>query len=221
MDTFVANEIAKRYNGTHAYVRVNNKEMAVRFRDFNIHEDDEAPQTTAIVELLTANRKATTTIEIDMDDMQIHHIKHNSLFNFGNSFFYYARRPVRQFRKGYYSENTTLFDVVVTDMTNANVHVSNDDNGITILSVEAFHNPDFANFYEDAINRIVAEQRIGIAVNSSFGVGLSFIKGYDYILYFKHKPIAHITGEKVTVNSMRQEVVDFFKYFSRGGYVIS
>lgn len=221
MDNLIANELAKRYNGTTAYLTVGKKEFGARFRSFNIDGDI----ATAVVDVLHPHDKGegtTTKINVDLDKTKIHQIQHNCLFNFGKSFFYYARRPLRQWRKGYYGDNTTLIDVVTSDLNYAGVKVNNMDYAnVSIRSVEAFHNPNYANFFEDAINRIKREDLVGVAITPTFGVAISFIKGMEYTLYFKDMPIANISGNKVITSYMKQEVIDFFKYFSRGGFDVS
>jgi hypothetical protein len=219
MDALTAGEIQKRYHGTYAFINTKGKEMAVRFRDFNFNPAGDMYH--AVVE--RANKGGMNQTEIiDLNETQIHNIQHNTLFNHGKSCCFYSRKPLRQFRKGYTSDNTHVTDVVVASMLDNGAPVVADPySHIDLASVESFHNPDYANLIENAINRMEKEERIGIAITPSFGLGKSFIKDVEYILYFTYQPIAYISGNQVKHITLKQEVVDFFKYFSRGGFNVT
>lgn len=211
MDAFTARELERRYNGGYAYVKVGKKAFAVRFRDFGIDEANN--DYIAVVETSTNSTK-----RIDLSETEILPIQHRKLFQSEESFCLYSRTPRRQFRKGYTSENTYIIDVPVICMKQSGISLkSNGNSNISLKTVAGFHETIYPNSYEDAIAKL-GDTCIGHVVTDTYGVSISFIEGADYILFYLQKPVALISGKQFKVLSLKQEVVDFVKRFTKGGY---
>lgn len=209
MDEFTAQEIQKRYSNCFAYISDNGENKAVKFRDFVIG----GGTYKALVDVGSGHVE-----EVDMRKMEIFPIQHRKLFQVGPTFCLFSRRPARQYRKGYNSDNTFVLDVVTTSMQDHNIHVYSDKySAISYDTVKAFHTPLKPETFESAVEQL-KKDKVGVAITSTFGLALSFVKGADYILFYLHKPIALISGNEFKVLNLKQEVVDFVKYFSKGGY---
>jgi hypothetical protein len=211
MDAFTARELERRYNGGFGYLSTEKGSMPVRFRDFQIFELED--EYYCFVE--TAK---SSSLKLDLKTVDIAPIQHRKLFQTDSSFCLYSRLPKRQFRKGYTSDNAYILDVVVNCMQHSGVPIkANPNSKLSLATVAGFHETVYPNSYEDAVAKL-GDTCIGSVVTDTFGVGLSFIEGADYILFYLQKPIALISGKTFKVLSLKQEVVDFVKRFTKGEY---